>query len=175
MNPKNKTEKNRAHYATAQMKDLSVSSKHCIEICKVIRYRSTSFAKKFLEDVLEQNRAVPFPKFARNVGHKPGMGTGRYPVKASKFFLELLESVEANAQNKGLDASNLKITKVLANRASVPRTGSRQDGVTHRTHLEIEVGEFQNKNKENKENKKESKAPTSASQTKAKAPEVSKK
>ncbi len=138
---------NEAHRATAQMKDLAVSSKHCIEICNRLRYHSVEFAKKYLSEVAELKRAVSFKSFVRNVGHKRGMSTGRFPEKAARQFLILIKSVEANAQSKGLDVSNLKITRLLSNRASIPMTGGRQDGTTHRTHLEIEVQEGKAKKK----------------------------
>ena len=51
---------------------------------------------------------------------------------------------------KGLDTANLKITKILANKASIPMTGGRHRRGTKRTHLELEVREFANKKKGDK-------------------------
>lgn len=127
--------------AKASCQNLPVSTKQCIETCKMLRYKNTLVAKKMLEEVMKFDRAVPFPKFARDVAHRPGIGSGRYPQKAAKELLYLIKSAEANAQSKGLDVNHLKITKILANRAPVPRTGGRFRHGTKRTHLEIELTE----------------------------------
>lgn len=143
------------HLASAKAMSLPVSAKHCIEICDYIRYKKTSFAKAFLEDVSQLKKAVPFKRFKRDMGHKVGnMAAGRFPQKAAKEFLKLIKSVEANAQNKGLNTANLKIVRILSNRASAPVTGGRHRQGTKRTHLEIQV-------KEGQTNKVEKKAKTS--------------
>ena len=130
------------HLANAKAKSLPVSTKHCIVISDNIRYKSTSEAKKILEGVSPLKKAIPFRRFNRDMGHKPGMASGRYPEKAAKEFIKLIKSVEANAQIKGLDVENLKIVKVISNKASTPMTGGRHRRGTKRTHIEIEVKEF---------------------------------
>lgn len=138
---KDDTKNNSGHVATAKALDLSVSTKHCIEICRSLRYKKTSFAKKFLEDVADLKKAVPFRRFNKDLGHKAGMSSGRFPRNAAKEILKLINSVEANAQVKGLNSSNLKITKILANKAAIPLTGGRHRTGTKRTHVEVEVRE----------------------------------
>ncbi len=130
------------HLATAKSLDLHISSKHSVEICNSLRYKTTAYAKKFLQEVTELKAAVPYRRHVRNVGHKAGMSTGRFPEKAARQFLKLINSVEANAQFKGLNTSELKITKILANRASLPMGGGRHRYKTKRTHLEVEVKEL---------------------------------
>ncbi len=127
--------------AHARALGVSISTKQSVEISHALRYRNTAFAKRYLEEVAALRRAVPFRRFNKDMGHKPGMAAGRYPQKAAKAFLQLVRSVEANAQVLGLDTANLKITKLLANKASVPVTGGRRHRGTKRTHLEIEVQE----------------------------------
>lgn len=129
------------HLAIAKALNLPVSTKHCIEICDSLRYKNVSYAKQFLEEVVALKRAVPFRKYVMNTGHKKGMSTGRYPAKAASEVLKLLKSVEANAHFKGLNAGSLKITKLIANQASIPFTGARHRTATKRTHLEVEVKE----------------------------------
>ena len=51
------------HLAAAKALNLPVSTKHCIEICDSLRYKDVSYAKKFLEEVVDLKRAVPFRKF----------------------------------------------------------------------------------------------------------------
>ncbi|HLD00434.1 MAG TPA: 50S ribosomal protein L22 [Candidatus Nanoarchaeia archaeon] len=125
--------------ASAKALNLSIATKTSIEICNHIRYKNTAFAKKFLEEVLSFKKAVPFKRFVRDLGHKKGISSGRYPVKAAAEFLRLIKSAESNAQAKGLETVNLKIVQLLANRASIPITGGRHRYGTKRTHLEITV------------------------------------
>ncbi len=148
------------HVAKASTKNAPVSTKHCIELCRWLRYKNTSEAKKMLEEVIALKIAVPYRKFVRDIGHRAGMSTGRFPQKAAKEMLKLVKSVEANAQGKGLDISNLKIIKILANRAPTPFTGSRHRHGTKRTHIEMEVMERRSKNTKdvkNKDTKKDAK------------------
>ncbi len=148
------------HIAKASSLNLAISTKDCIEISNFLRYKPLSFAKAYLEEVIELKKAIPLKRFIRDIGHKKGMSSGRYPVKASKQFLVLLNSVEANAQFKGLNTSGLKITKLLSNKASIPSTGGRSRTGTKRTSLEIEVKEvFAKKDiKKDKKDNKEVKA-----------------
>jgi len=142
------------HLASAKAQNIPVSTKHSVEISRHLRYKKTTFAKSFLEDVIRLRKAVPFYRFDQDLGHKAGMAAGRFPQKAAKEFLRLVKSVEANAQSKGLNSSALKITKILANKASIPLTGGRHRRGTKRTHLEIEVREISAK-KEKREKAEE--------------------
>lgn len=129
------------HRASAKMTNLPISTKQSIEISRYLRYKNTVFAKKFLGDVVLLRKAVPFRRFIQDMGHKAGMASGRYPQKAAQEFLRLIKSVEANAHAKGLNTANLKIIKILANKASIPLTGGRIQQGTKRTHLEVMVME----------------------------------
>lgn len=139
---------NSGHIAIARALNVPISTKHCVEICRSLRFKDVSYAKKFLEEVSVLQRAVPYKRFIQDTGHKAGMSAGRYPQKAAKEILRLLKSVEANAQAKGLDTSNLKIIKLLANKASIPFSGGRHRTGTKRTHVEVEVRERFAKKKE---------------------------
>ncbi len=144
------------HAAFARSLNLPISTKHSVEISRYLRYKNTQFAKQFLEKVISLQKPVPFKRFTKDLGHKPGIGPGRYPQKAAREFLKLVKSVEANAQAKGLDTSVLKITALLANKASIPLTGGRHQHATKRTHLEIVVAEGKRKQKEMGSAKKQS-------------------
>lgn len=130
------------HSASARGMGLSISTKQSVEICNFLRYKSTTFAKGYLESVFKLEKPIPFKRFNRDTGHKPGMAAGRYPQKAAQQFLQLIKLVEANAHAKGLNVANLKITQILANRASVPMRGGRQQHGGRRTHVKIAVAEF---------------------------------
>ena len=130
------------HVAKARSTSLPISTKHSIEISKYLRYKSVAWAIAELEAVVAMETAVPFTRFNKDMGHKAGMSAGRYPVKAASHFLRLVKSARANAEDLGLDAENLKISKIVANKASNPFTGRRMRGSSKRTHIEIEVKEM---------------------------------
>lgn len=151
---KGKNEMGTEHCAIAKAQNISVSTKHSVEISNFLRYKSTGQAKKMLEEVIGFKRAVPFKRYNQDMPHRRGdMASGRYPQKAAKEFLKLVKVAEANAQVKGLNASSLKIVKLIANKASIPFSGGRHRRGTKRTHLEIMVREMSSKKDEKKESK----------------------
>ena len=136
---------------------LPISPKQSTEICSHLKHRSTTQAKAILERVLEQTAAIPFKRYNQDVAHKPGMAAGRYPRNASREIMKLIESVEANAQNKGL-GSDLYITHMNAHRAPAGRRAGRTPGEAKRAHVEIIVEEKKIEKKERtarKETKKQ--------------------
>ncbi len=154
------TQLDNEHTARAAGRDLSISTKASVEICRWLRYRDLQKAKRLLEMVMQKKLAVPYVRFNRDVGHKPGnMTAGRYPYKASKEFFNLLTLVEKNAAFKNLDTENLKIVHLNAHKASVPMHYGRQGArAMKRTHVEVVVAEqkpAKSEVKEKKEVKKE--------------------
>ncbi len=132
--------------ARAKASSLKISPKHCVEICSAIRGMEVSKAKAYLNDVIEMKKAVPFKRHNRDVGHRKGMkgwAAGRYPVKASKAILKVLENAEANAEYKGMDVETLKIDHISSHRGMVirgarPRAFGRVTAFnTPTTHIQI--------------------------------------
>ena len=126
---------------------LPISTKQAVEICSFLRGKTIEQGKNILKSVIDKKAAIPFKRYNRDMGHKTGMAAGRYPKKASSNILKLLESVEANAQNKNLDTNNLIIKKAIANKAGNQYHYGRQRRIKmKRTHLTIIVEEIkQNK------------------------------
>ena len=104
--------------ARASGKSLPISFKQSIEICNFIRKKNLNYAKDVLSKVVNEKQAIPVRKFNKQVGHKKKSASGRYPKKASKEILNMLNHVEANAQFKGMNTANLVITHINANKAS---------------------------------------------------------
>jgi large subunit ribosomal protein L22 len=105
--------------ARAMATELDISPKHAIEIAAFLRRKNTDDAIAYLAQVRDLQKAIPFRRFKRNVAHKRGLPTvasGRYPVKAAKEYIRLLESVKKNAEYIGLDTGALKIVHITANR-----------------------------------------------------------
>lgn len=127
--------------ACARAVSVPVSAKQGIELSNYLRYRSTAAAKKILEEVMALRLAIPYRRFTKDLGHKPGIGAGRYPQKTAREMLRLIKAVEANAQVKGMNSSSLKITKLVVNKASSPFSGGRLRHRAKRSHIEIEVSQ----------------------------------
>lgn len=107
------------HEAKVIGRNLSISTKQTIEIANLIRGKNLVKTKELLERVIKKEKAVPYRRFNMDTGHRKGnVGPGRYPVKASKEMLMLLNSLEANAQNKGLDVDALYIKTIMPNKGS---------------------------------------------------------
>lgn len=133
---------NKENMARANGSSIPVSFKHSIEICNVIRGKNVNYAKNVLSEVIKEKQAIPFKRFSGDVGHKKGIAAGRYPKKASKEILDMINLVEANAQFKGLNTSRLVITHINANKASsVTRFGRKRGRKAKRTNIEIVVQE----------------------------------
>jgi len=124
-------------------KDLSISMKHSSEICRWLRKKKLSKAKILLNKVLKKEMAVPYKRYHWNLGHKKGInGPGRYPIKACKAILGLLESAETNAQFKGMNTGNLIIVHINAHKASSPwHFGRQRRRKMKRAHVELIVKE----------------------------------
>lgn len=132
--------------AKARGLNLPISQKQSVEICNWIRHRPVEKAKKILENCISMKQPIPYKRFTSGAGHKRNMGPAKYPVKASAEILKLLNQVETNAENKGLDAKNLTIIHIQANEGPRQWHYGRQRGrVMKRTHVELEVAEIQKK------------------------------
>ncbi|HDH06920.1 MAG TPA: 50S ribosomal protein L22 [Thermoproteales archaeon] len=117
----------------ASLREVSISPKHAVEIAREIKGMYIEKARRYLEDVIKLRRPVPFKRYNKKVPHRRGLTgwpSGRYPVKAAKYFLKLLDNLENNAEQKGLDISRLKIVHCAAfrgrkRRKYIPRAFGR--------------------------------------------------
>ena len=101
----------------ASGREVSVSHKAAREICKTIKGMRLEMAKEFLNQVIMKRRSVPFRRFKKKVPHREDIQSfyaGRYPVKAAKEILKVIEGAEANAEYMGLDTEKLYIIHASA-------------------------------------------------------------
>ncbi|MDA7464558.1 hypothetical protein N8996_07205, partial [Candidatus Poseidonia alphae] len=128
--------------ATARSVQVDMHVKHCFEVCRAIKNKTAGEAIAFLNQVLkiDSNRAdvrrkaaaVPFRLGSGNkrkrrsgpsmVGHrKGGIGPGRFPVKASREIIKVIESAMENAryQYEDIDAEEMLITHIAAHRGRI--------------------------------------------------------
>lgn len=139
-----KTQTNQ-HEAIAKATSLPVSTKFSCEICNNIRGKSLNKAIVHMEDVIQFKRPIKIVKFNWDLGHKPGSGPARYPINTAKAFLDLLNLVKANAENKGLNSDKLIINFAKANFGPHRWHYGRQRRTRMKdTHIEIRVKEMEN-------------------------------
>lgn len=122
----------------AMGKELHISRKHAHELAGAIKGMKLETAREFLENVVALKQAVPYRRFTRNIPHKKGMCTGRYPQKAAREFLSILKNAESNAIYKGLDSENMKITHIATKKGHTymgqfPRAQGRATPKKHET------------------------------------------
>ena len=105
--------------ATARAIDIDMHVKHCFEVCRAVKNKTAGQAVAYLNEVLKidsdradirrKAAAVPYRLGSGNkrkrrsgpsmVGHrKGGIGPGRFPVKASRETIKLIESAMENAR-----------------------------------------------------------------------------
>ena len=86
-------------------RDLRVHFKNTRETAFALRKMELGKAKRYLKDVLDRKRCVPFHRFTGCIGRtaqakNEGSTTrqGRWPVKSCEFLLNLLTNAESNAE-----------------------------------------------------------------------------
>ena len=117
--------------------NLPISTKYSVAICKFIKNKKIQDAIKDLEQVLVKKKAVPMKG---EIPHRKGkrMMSGRFPKKATEYFLKMLKSLSSNASTNELE--NPIITEAVANIGARPygRFGRIR---RKRTHLKIKAKE----------------------------------
>lgn len=130
--------------------NLPISWKVSYNISRYIKYLPVEKAIKRLEEVIELKRAIPYWRYNRDIPHRSnidgGIKQGRYPVKASKYFIKLLKSLEKNAEKLGLDKNKLIIVFSSAYKGNTRPLKLNKGGYLVRgksTHVEIYAMEIE--------------------------------
>jgi large subunit ribosomal protein L22 len=103
--------------AKASGRELKVSHKAAREVCRAIKGMMLNSAKEYLRDVVAKKKAIPYTRYKKKLPHRHGLiktFAGRYPVKPSEQILDVLNSAQSNAENKGLDVDRLRIIHAAA-------------------------------------------------------------
>ncbi len=136
--------------AKASGRELKISHKAAREVCKAIKGMMLTNAKQYLRDVAAKKKAVPYTRYNKKLPHRHGLVNsfcGRYPIKASQQILDVLESAQSNAENKGLDVDRLRIIHAAAyqgmklKRYMRRAQGSSSPKYDTTTHVEIVLDE----------------------------------
>jgi large subunit ribosomal protein L22 len=115
---------NQEKIAKVYARELRISPKWAVEICRELRGKNLSKAELLLEDLVAMNRALTLRRYKKGVAHRRGLKkayAGRYPVKAASRILGVLGNARANAEYKGLDPDRLYIKHISAQRGRVIR------------------------------------------------------
>ena len=157
--------------ARARIANEGISAKDAREVSAALRGKSLAAGLALLKDVQAKKRAIRFTRYNQeSAGHRPGMGPGRYPLKAAQAFENLLESVKANAEFKDLDTDLLRIVHVKADKAARPfRYGRHRGRQAKRAHIEIVVQEDDRLKSKKPKTEKKSEAKESKTEKKEKA------
>lgn len=129
--------------------ELHCSRKDSMNLAYAIKGMKTADAKKYLQDVIDMKRSLPMIFHKRKIAHKKGIGPGRYPEKAARYMLKTLENAENNAEYKGFDSENMKITHIATysgrvTKGMMPRAhGSATDKNQRSTDIEIVLEEVE--------------------------------
>ena len=129
--------------ASARAVNVDMHVKHCFEVCRAVKNMTAGSAIDYLNelridsdraDIRRKAAAVPYRLGSGNkkrkrsgpsmVGHrKGGVGPGRYPVKASRAIIKLIQSAMDNArhQYEDIDAEEMEITHIAAHRGQIRR------------------------------------------------------
>ncbi|MEM1951109.1 MAG: 50S ribosomal protein L22 [Candidatus Nitrosocaldus sp.] len=148
-----KKQYDKSKHVRASIREVDISHKHAIEICNAIKGMRLEKAKEYLEKVVAKEIPVPFRHYHTKVGHrselkgKNAFPAGRYPVKAAREILRLLENLEANSEYKGMDLDRVTIIHACAYpgvkiRKFIPRAFGRSSARFNTlTHVELVAAE----------------------------------
>lgn len=108
--------------AKARADDLRAHYKNTYETARAVRGMKIKKAIRYMEEVLEHKRCVPYFHYNGHVGRTAqanvfGTQQGRWPEKSVKHVLSLLKNLHANAESKGLDTEKCVISHVATQRA----------------------------------------------------------
>jgi len=94
--------------------ELHCSLKDSENLVYVIRGMKTEDAKKYLEEIISMKRPLPAVFHNRKVAHQKRIGPGSYPQKAARYMLKTVMNAENNAEYKGFDIENMRISHISA-------------------------------------------------------------
>jgi large subunit ribosomal protein L22 len=112
--PKYSTEKDPEKSARAFGYELHCSQKDSRNLAHALRGMKVEAAKKYLEEIIALKRPLPTIYHKKKRLHQKGIGPGSFPEKAARYILRVIENAENNAEYKGFDIENMKITHISA-------------------------------------------------------------
>jgi len=130
---KKKVEKIRKTEAVVNGVSLPISTKKSGDMCRFIKNKKVEDAIKMMDEIIQGKRAI---HAKGEYAHRPGVGSGKIPVRVAEEFKILLKSVLGNAKNHEIE--NPYVCEAKANMASRP-FGSFGAYRRKRSHIFIKV------------------------------------
>lgn len=119
--------------AVVNGRNLPISFKTSVILCKVVKNRKIEPSIKFLEAVEREKIGISFAKGKVRKGNN-GM---KYPHKAAGVFVKLLKSLSANAVVNGVDPSKI-LVHARADKAARPNKPGARPFKFKRAHVTLE-------------------------------------
>ncbi|MEM0075261.1 MAG: 50S ribosomal protein L22 [Conexivisphaerales archaeon] len=104
-------------HVRASGREVDISPKKAREVCNAIKGLFIPQARKYLEEVADMKRPVPFRRYKLKRGHRKelqGFPAGGYPKKVAEAVLVVLDNLQNNAEHKGLNIERMKIIHASA-------------------------------------------------------------
>lgn len=125
-------------------KNVPVSTKKAVAMCKAIQGRTIPNAVEYMEKVAAMKLAVPMKG---EIPHRKGnIMSGRYPIRATKHFISLLKSLEGNAIQHEVEEPMIHLAIANKGTTTMGRGGRTQK---KRTNIKL-VAKSRETKKENK-------------------------
>ncbi len=127
--------------------ELHCSRKDSMNLAYAIRGMKTEQAKKYLQEIIALKRPLPAVFHYRKLSHQKSTGPASFPQKAARYMLKVVENAENNAEYKGFNPEEMKITHASAYSGRIikgimPRAqGRATDKNTRTTNIEIIIEE----------------------------------
>jgi len=113
--------------AKARLEGVNASYKDLAQVCGRIRNKKTVWALEFLEKAANGEIPVLYTAHNRRLGHRRELGgrKGRYPKKAAKIVLKVLQSAIANGKVAGLGELYTIFSSCATTKLRYPRLASK--------------------------------------------------
>ena len=129
--------------------ELHCSRKDSVNLARAIKGMKTEDARKYLQEIIDMKRPIPAVFHNKKRAHQKSIGPSSYPQKAARYMLKTLENAENNAEYKGFDVENMKISHISTYggriiKGIMPRAHGRvTDKNTKTTNIEITIEEVE--------------------------------
>jgi len=129
--------------------EIHCSPKDSVNIAYALKGMEVKKAKELLEDIIEMKKPLPAIFHKKKISHQKGISGGSFPKKAAINILKIIENAENNAEYKGFDVDNMKISHISAYRGRIikgviPRAhGRATDKNEITTNIEIVLEEVE--------------------------------
>jgi large subunit ribosomal protein L22 len=129
--------------------ELHCSKKDSLNLARAIRGMKIEDAKNYLQEIADMKKPLPAIFHNKKRAHQKSIGPGSYPQKAAKYMLKTLKNAENNAEYKGFDVENMKISHISAYGGRViegimPRAHGRATAKNRKTtNIEIIIEEVE--------------------------------